>query len=140
MNWLTALFSAPKAVDTALNVGEKITTGLISGIDKCFYTDEEKAVALQKGSETILEFWKVVASENTEQSKARRELAMIVFKSYFSMLFFTIAVYGLNKEMAMFIFDIANSFSTLVLGVGAIYFGPHQLQKLFPKKNADKQE
>lgn len=130
--WQT-LFGAPKTIDKALDIGEKITTGVVSGIDKCFYTDEEKAIALQKGSETILEFWKTVAAENTEQSIARRELAKMVFKSYFAMLFMTIAVYGFSKEMAKFIFDVANSYGVLVLGVGGIYFGPHQISKIWKK-------
>jgi len=49
---------------------------LISGIDKIVYTDEEKAEALQKGTETILQFWEAIARKNTKQSKARRILAI----------------------------------------------------------------
>ena len=134
MGWLTDIFSTPKTIEKAVDVGEKITTGLISGIDKCFYTNEEKSEALQKASETLLAFWGKTSEENSEQSTARRELAKMVFKSYFSMLFMTIAVYGFNAEYAKFIFDVANSFATLVLGVGAIYFGPHQLQKIIGDK------
>lgn len=140
MGWLSALFSTPHTIDKAVDVGEKITTGIISGIDKCFYTNEEKAEALQKGSETLLNFWKTISAESTEQSIARRELAKMVFKSYFSMLFMTIAVYGFNAEYAKFIFEVANSFATLVLGVGAIYFGPHQLQKVLGDKGTNGKE
>jgi len=56
---------------------------LISGIDKIAYTDEEKAEVHQKGTETILKFWEVIARENTEQSKARRILARMTFQVFF---------------------------------------------------------
>ena len=60
-----------------------IVDGLISGIDKIAYTDEEKAEAHQKGTETILKFWEVISRENTEQSKARRILAKMTFQVFF---------------------------------------------------------
>jgi len=56
---------------------------LISGIDKIAYTDEEKAEVHQKGTETILKFWEVIARENTEQSKARRILTRMTFQVFF---------------------------------------------------------
>ncbi len=57
--------------------------GAVSGIDAIFYTDEEKAVAKQKASDTVLKFWDTIARENTEQSQARRILARMTFQVYF---------------------------------------------------------
>jgi len=129
-SWLT---STPKAVDTGLKVVEKAVDGIISGIDKAVYTPEEKAIASQKATETIIEMWKVVANENSEQSIARRTIAMMVLKVYFSLMLLGVAIYGYSAEYATFIFTIVKELSIMVAGIQFIYFGPHQIQKLLNK-------
>ena len=125
-----------RAVEAGANIAEKATGGIINGIDKLFYTEEEKAEAGQKTAATILSFWQTFATENSEQSKARRELAMMVFKSYFALIFMAVAVYGFNDKYASFIFSIVAGLSTLVMMVAGVYFLPHQLSKLdFFKRN-----
>lgn len=133
MSWLTALFSTPKTIDTAVETGAKIADGVMAGIDKVWFTPEEKADAQQKGTETLLKFWEVIANENTEQSKARRELAKMTFKVYFSLLLMAVTVYGFNEKYAAFIFSVAGTLTVLVMGVAAIYFGPNQISKIWKK-------
>lgn len=137
MGWLTAIkamLGTPKTINTAVETGAKITDGIIAGLDKIWYTEEEKAEGRQKGSETLLKFWEVIANENTEQSKARRELARMTFKVYFSLLLMSVAVWGFSKEYAAFIFSVASVLTILVGGIGAIYFGPNQISKIWKKK------
>jgi len=131
---IKALFATPKTIDKALDVGEKITNGVISGLDKLWHTEEEKSDARQKGTETLLEFWKVIANENTEQSKARRELAKMTFKVYFFLLLAGVTVYKFDSEYSKFIFEVAGTLTTLVMGIAAIYFGPNQISKVWKKK------
>ena len=135
MSWISALFSTPKTIDTAVETGAKITSGIISGLDKIWMTTEEKSDAQQKGTETLLKFWEVIANENTEQSKARRELAKMTFKVYFSLLLMAVAVYGFSEKYAAFIFSVAGTLTVLVMGVAAIYFGPNQISKIWTKKD-----
>lgn len=130
---IKALFTTQKSIDKALDIGEKITTGVISGLDKLWYTDEEKADARQKGSDTLLKFWEVIANENTEQSKARRELAKMTFKVYFFLLLAGVTVYKFDSEYSKFIFDVAGTLTGLVMGIAAIYFGPQQISKVWKK-------
>uniref|UniRef100_A0A6M3LTN8 Holin n=1 Tax=viral metagenome TaxID=1070528 RepID=A0A6M3LTN8_9ZZZZ len=124
----------PRAVDTGLRVVEKAADGIIAGIDKAIYTPEEKAIALQKATETIIALWKAAASENSEQSKARRDIAFMVLKIYFSLMLIGVAVYGFNAEYAQFIFGVVKEVSIMVAGIQFIYFGPHQIQKLLNKE------
>jgi hypothetical protein len=112
-----------------------IADGVMAGLDKVWFTDEEKSEARQKGSDTLLKFWEVIANENTEQSKARRELAKMTFKVYFSLLLMAVAVYGFDVEYAKFIFSVAGVLTVLVTGIGAIYFGPQQISKIWKKKD-----
>ena len=137
MSFLTVIksvFATPKAIDKALDVGEKITSGIISGLDKLIFTEEEKSDVQQKASETLLDFWKTIALENTEQSQARRMLATMTFKVYFFLLLAGVTVYGFDVGYSKFIFDVAGTMTWLVAGVAAIYFGPNQLSKIIKKK------
>ncbi len=45
-----------KTADKVADMGKTIVDGAVSGIDAIFYTDEEKAVAKQKASDTVLKF------------------------------------------------------------------------------------
>ena len=83
---------------------------------------------------TILKFWGAIASENTEQSKARRALAQMTFKVFFSMLLMAIGVYPFEPGYARFILEIAGSISFIISAITVIYFGPHQIQKIFKKE------
>lgn len=131
---ISAIFSTPKTIDKAVEIGAKITDGIISGIDKIWYTDEERAENRQKANETLLSFWKIIANENTEQSKARRMLAVMTFKVYFALILIGTTVYKFDAEYAKFIFEVIGSLTGLVLMVAGVYFGPHQIAKIWKKK------
>jgi len=123
-----------KAVEDIASMGKTITEGVVSGLDHISYTEEEKAEGRQLAVETILKFWEAVAQENTEQSKARRELAKMTFKVFFSMLLMAIAVWSFNAEYAKFIFKVASAIMFIVSAITVIYFGPHQISKIWKKE------
>lgn len=129
-----SLFKKAKTIDKAVDIGGKITDGVLSGIDKIWHTEEERTEALQKASETTLEYWKTIASENTEQSKARRELARMTFQVFFFFLLSAAVVYKIDAEYAKFLLGLAGKIMFLVSAIGVIYFGPHQIQKVWKKK------
>lgn len=52
----------------------------------------------QKGFETILDFHKQFAHENSEQSKARRQLAIMTFKVFFALIFILIGLWKFDPE------------------------------------------
>lgn len=135
MGFFTSLFKLPKTADKAVDIADKITTGFISGIDKIWHTDEEKSDARQKFTETYLGFWKIISNENSEQSKARRELAKMTFQVFFFFLLAAAAMYGFDSEYAKFLLSLAGKLMFLVSAIGVIYFGPHQLSKVVNWKN-----
>ena len=134
MGWFSKLFLTPKTIDTAVETGAKIATGLMEGLDEVWHTPQEKSEARQKANETLLEFWKSIAAENTEQSKGRRKLAMMTFKVYFFFLLASAVMYGFSTEYAKFSLSLAGIITFLVTMIAAIYFGPHQIQKIWKKK------
>jgi|GEM_PF-3116174 len=130
--WLK--FLSPKTIDTAAEAGKNITDGIVSGIDKIWHTDEEKSDARQKATDTILKFWGITAQENSEQSKARRELAKMTFQVFFFFLLAASVVYKFDPEYAKFLLLLATKILFIISAITVIYFGPHQIQKVLKKK------
>jgi len=133
--WLK--FLSPKTIDTAAEAGKKITDGIVDGIDAIWFTNEEKAAYKQKGTETILKFWELTAKENTQQSIARRELAKMTFKVFFFFLLSAAVVYKFDPVYSKILLGYADMIKFLVSAIAVIYFGPHQIQKIW-KREGDK--
>lgn len=130
MGFFRSLFAAPKTADKVADMGKTIVDGAVSGIDAIFYTDEEKAAAKQKASETVLKFWDSIARENTQQSIARRQLARMTFQVFFFFLLAGAGLYKFDTQWSGFMFQCADKIMFLVSAIGVIYFGPHQLSKV----------
>ena len=126
-------FWSNSATDKTLKIGEKITDGITRGVDALIFTDEEKNQLRQHGAEILLDFWKSVSSENTQQSMARRELVKMTMQVFFTLLLVGVAVFKFDRVFADFIFSVAKEITWLVTLVAGIYFGPHQLSKIISK-------
>ena len=135
MGFIKSLFRIPETAEKAVDIADKVTTGFIAGIDKMFYTKEEKAEATQKFSETILSFWELTTKENTQQSMARREIARMTFQVYFFLILVMAVLWKIDLEWAKFIFTIIKMITWLVGMVAATYFVPYQVSKIWKSKN-----
>lgn len=134
MGFFSWLSSGTKAAENATDIAKQATTGIISGIDALILTDEERIQYKLKGVDQILDLWKTFGTENTEQSKARRDIALSVVKVWLALILMAVGTYGFNEEMASFIFKVIGSINWLVGMIAATYFVPHQLQKIIKKK------
>lgn len=139
LNAVTGFFgTSNKTIETGARIAEKATDGIIAGLDKLKLTDEEKLDYAQKATETTLEFWKTFANENSQQSKARRELA-ILFARLFALAFGigTGLVLIDKKDMLDMYVDFLSSLSLgwIMSAVITTYFVPHQISKIWKGKN-----
>ena len=137
MNFFKWLTGTPKAVETGLNIAEKATTGVINGIDAAWFTDEEKSQANQKTQETILEFWKTFATENSEQSKARRDIANLLVKLYVAVVLIGIGMIAFHENaMLDKLVSLLNAvyFGLAFISIIGTYFVPHQVSKIWTNK------
>ena len=130
--WLTALFTK-KTMETAADAGNTIVKGITGGLDVMLLTKEEKVQYTLKGAEIYLKFWDNIAKENTEQSKARRELAKMVFKVFFFFLLSAAVLWKFDQEYSKQMLAYAEYIKWIVSAVTVIYFGPHQIQKIWKK-------
>ncbi len=87
------------------------------------YTAEEKAEMTHK-------FVIDTLAENTDRSRARREISKMVIRFYLLLLSASGISYPFNPDWSAMLFNLATSggLITLVGGVGAFFFGTHMLR------------
>jgi len=124
MGFFSFLTSSSKALDIA----DKLVDGTVSGIDKLFFTDEEKAEMSQKGLELWIEIQKVTANESSIRSITRRILAIFIVGDFLLLLTASAAIYKFDPSWAQQIYNCANALTTLVLTIAAFYFGYYAAQ------------
>lgn len=138
MSWFTFLTSGSKAADKIPDMADKVVGGVVSGLDKMFFTDEEKSEASAAAMAAIIDFIKSTASESSARSVTRRILAVMILSAFLILLLTAAGVYPFNAEWSKFLIECAGSLSGLVLAVGVFYFGPYQIGqaiKGFKNKN-----
>ena len=143
--WVARLFASTKSVEDITGTGKMIAEGLAQGADYLRFSEQERADYNLKGANVMLAFWDKVREENSLQSQARRELALLTLKSFFAMLFLAILCRVISTflapfmDVSKFIIEIALSgiVGGLVISIGAIYFGPHQLSKIVDFRKKD---
>jgi hypothetical protein len=127
MSWFTRLIGTDKVLDAGVNIGQKVATGLIDGIDHLKFTTEERAEYNIESSKVVLSFWDRFAKENSEQSKARRQLAVMSFQVYFFLILACVGVWKFDAELATFIFQVIKYLTWLITMIAAAYFVPYQV-------------
>jgi ABC-type multidrug transport system fused ATPase/permease subunit len=106
---------------------DKVVDGAISGIDKIFYTNEEKAEARKELAEGVQEFVKTSLNENTARSRTRRVIAIMIMGVFLLLILGAAAAFPFNNEYSRFLFEIVGDMSTFALMVAAFFFGAHML-------------
>jgi hypothetical protein len=87
------LFGSDKQLD-------KLTTGAVNGLDKIFFTAEEKSEANQKLSEWYLKYLEATQPQNL----ARRLIALIVVSLWAFLILFGVLLYKLDMAWSAFVF------------------------------------
>jgi len=134
MGWLTGL----KAIGGFLlgGTGSSPTQGveLIKGvggwIDNLQYTEQEKAVDAAGRAVRYGQFFVQTMEENSERSKTRRSLSLLVIRWWLGMLTLSGLMFKIDLAWSQYLFEIATltGVVTLVLGIGAFFWGTHLLR------------
>ena len=132
-NWLTGA----KQVDKTLDIADKTTTGIVSGIDKMFYTEEEKAEMLQKrleiaeqASKTHIELMKVTHDETTARSVTRRIIAILIMAITVISMVLLCAIWKYDKAWGEFILRVIEYYQLgwAFIAVVVFFFGNHMIR------------
>lgn len=95
MGILSRIFAKPEDAS-------KVIDGAVKGLDKIFFTKEEKAEANQKLSEWYLKYLAATESQNI----ARRFIAMVVVLLWALLTVFGVVVRWFNDAMSDFVFKV----------------------------------
>jgi hypothetical protein len=118
MGLLDKLFGSEKQLD-------KLTTGAVAGLDKMFFTKEEKAEANQKLSEWYLKYLGATQPQNL----ARRLIAMVVVALWALLILLGVLLFRLDPGWSAFVFstldNIVNNPFMIIVG---FYFLTHAVR------------
>jgi len=124
---ITSLFGSSKTLDKTLTTA---ADGIYNGLDKLFYTDEEKAEQVQAGRKLFMQFAEKSLNENSIRSVTRRWLAFIVVGPTMLSFFTGMILIAMNVQDGVpgkVLLDASLGMMPWVAGVLAFYFGPHML-------------
>lgn len=110
--------------------GMEAIKGVGSWIDEQQYTDQEKAEAAAVKAQAYAAFMKQTIDENSERSRTRRSLALLVLRWWIFLLTMSALLYKVDQEWSAYIFKVAtfNDVAFLVLGIGAFFWGSHLIR------------
>lgn len=132
MGWWSALFSAPKIVETGCEV---VKTG-VGMLDEAFYTDQERAMDSIEVSKLALERVKLALNESSIRSITRRFLSFAIIGQAMFLTTVSGVLYLMGKvKDAAFILDLLKFWSVPLSAVVIFYFGYYGVQQIIKKKD-----
>lgn len=110
--------------------GMDVVKGVGTWIDERKFTEEEKAKFQLEAAKHYGDYLRQTMDENSERSRTRRALALLVIRWWLLMLTFSACLYPINALWSEYVFKIASmgSVGLLVAGVGGFFFGTHLLR------------
>ena len=133
LNGIKTLFGGSDSVG---KIAEKAADGLYNGVDKLFYTEEEKADARQKAGELYLDFIKVAYDQNTTRSVTRRWMAFLIVGPMMACFVSGCIAFFFSPDAAKFLYRMFGELVPWGGGVLMFYFGGHMAAN-FGNKKAD---
>jgi hypothetical protein len=140
MGFFTTLFSTQKVIGAIPETACKVVDGAVSGVEKLFFTEEEKTETSQKAMDSIYSFIKTTMDESSVRSITRRVLAVEIVSAFVLLLLAGAMIYILNPTWAAHVLACAKALSNLVLAVSVLYFGPYQVGGMIQKIKGEKKD
>jgi len=132
MSIFSFLSGGSKTIDDVFDKDSGLLAKAGAWIGNGTFTAEEQAELNAKRSAAVMNFVTATLDENTDRSKARREIAVFFIKFYSLMLFMTGMVYPISSEWSMVWFNLSTSLAVggLVSAISIFFFGSHALARL----------
>lgn len=137
-----ATITGANAIDKTMDIAEKTTDGVISGIDKLIYSKEERAETLTKRLEladkiatTHIELMKATAGETTTRSINRRIVASYIMFINFLFAVSICVTWKFDQEWAIFMLKVCQLLwiGEAFMAVVIFYFGNYLAGKFLKK-------
>lgn len=128
LKWLKSLLGGKVGV-------EKVFDSVSKGIDNLGFSQQEKA-------EGVKDFVKETLSENSQRSKARRQISKVFLYYYLLLASASIAAVIIDVDIAKSIIEIVRAYNLgwAFLAIIGFYFGGYYLPKVGRQKKEKKTE
>ena len=122
------IFGTMKMVDAA---ADTIKTGT-SMLDNAFFTEQERAAAMQKFTDTWLGIQDKIASENSLSSITRRILAYMIMGTFLALVVFACLIWKLDPAWSAYVLKVLaeTQIGVLAVAVGTTYFVFYEYKKI----------
>ena len=131
-NNIVNFFTGSKAVDNIQDPAAGLLSQVGGYIGNLNFTTEEQAELNKALADGVADFAVKTLDENTERSRARRDIAKMWIKTQLALILLIVIVAPIDMELAKFYGEIA--FGGLMMGgtwsVIAFHFGGHYLRTL----------
>jgi tRNA A37 threonylcarbamoyltransferase TsaD len=127
MSWFGLVKSAPKIADNIFDKDKGLLTQVGGWIGNSKFTEEEQAEMNRDIAKSVQSFAVATLEENTDRSKARRQIAQDVIRFYLWLIFLCGMTYPIDPKWSALWLSLASlpALGGLVVGVGAFFFGAH---------------
>ena len=143
MGWLAAIknfvVGAPQIATDVFDKDKDILVKAGGFLNDLHYSDVEKARDAFKIGEAITEHVKATLGENTEKSKARRELAAMWIRVQLALILMVAILIPIDKTMATDFFNLATC-NIMLWGTGSVitfFFGGYVWGTYIKKKKEE---
>lgn len=109
-----------------------VAKGVGNFIDEQNFTEEERATFNAGLINNMADFVQGSVAENSQRSKTRREIAVLVIRWELFMLTLSAVLYRIDGDLSKYIYKICTDdpIGYLVLGIGAFFFGAHIVRQM----------
>jgi len=131
MAWYNPLSWSDKVVDNVLDKDDGLLKGVGGWIDDLSHTDQEKAEDKKELRKGVVAYAIASMGENSERSKARREIAKQWIKVQLWLILMCAIAAPFNMELAEFYYKLSTA-SVMLAGTAAIitfFFGSYMLTR-----------
>ena len=131
MAWYNPLSWSDKVVDNVLDKDDGLLKGVGGWIDDLSHTDQEKAEDKKELRKGVISYAIASMGENSERSKARREIAKLWIKVQLWLVLMCAIAAPWDMELAKFYFNLATStlMITVTTAICIFFFGSHGLAR-----------
>ena len=136
MSWFGLAKSAPKIAENIFDKDKGLLTQFGSWIGNSNFTEEDKAEMNRDLAKGVQDFAVATLEENTDRSKARRQIAQDVIRFYILLVFMCGITYPVSSDWSKVWLSLASlpALGGLVVGVGVFFFGAHMHRSHIGKK------
>ena len=131
MSWYNPMSWSDKVIDNVLDKDDGLLKGVGGWIDDLSHTDQEKAEAREALRKGVVAYAISSMGENSERSKARREVAKQWIKVQLWLILMCAIAAPFNMGLAEFYYKLSTS-SVMLAGTAAIitfFFGSYMLTR-----------